>query len=226
LNARAPNGAPSFEVVNAGIPGYTTYQELEFLKIYGLDMQPDLVILGFVFNDVFYRYLHRPTEETLIGPEPAARLHRFNPYVFPQRLVARSYLAHELVDRGTVLWRRMLQRPIFSFDQRRDFYLAWKSYGWIHARALIAQMRDVLAERGIRLAVLVFPMGDQFNAQYRKLDEAHVLYPQRRIREICDDLAIPRLDLTETIDKNGGRILFRGRDHVHLNALGNAPGRR
>src|SRR5215831_13184093 len=31
----------SFEVINAGIPGYTTYQELEFLKIYGLYMEPD-----------------------------------------------------------------------------------------------------------------------------------------------------------------------------------------
>ncbi len=49
-----------FEIVNAGIPGYTTYQELEFLKIYGLEMNPDMVILGFVFNDVYYKYLHKP----------------------------------------------------------------------------------------------------------------------------------------------------------------------
>jgi hypothetical protein len=41
-----PNAVPglgkSIEVINAGIPGYTTYQELEFLKVYGLDMKPDL----------------------------------------------------------------------------------------------------------------------------------------------------------------------------------------
>jgi len=40
-------------VINAGIPGYTTYQELEFLKIHGLAMKPDIVVLGFVFNDVY-----------------------------------------------------------------------------------------------------------------------------------------------------------------------------
>ena len=60
----------NIEVINAGIPGYTTYQELEFLKVYGLDMQPDLVILGFVFNDVYHKYLHRPSKGKIIAPEP------------------------------------------------------------------------------------------------------------------------------------------------------------
>jgi lysophospholipase L1-like esterase len=219
LNARAQMGASWLEVINAGIPGYTTYQELEFLKIYGLDMEPDLVILGFVFNDVYYPYLHKPTDQTLIGPEPANRLYRFNPYVFPQRLFAGSYLAHDLVDGSIVLWRNIRRRPIFPFERRGDFYLAWKSYGWIHTWPLIAEMRDLLAKRGIPMVVLVFPVVDQVNDQYRQLDEKWVLYPQRRIREICDELAIPRLDLTEAIYRNGGPALFR--DYLHLNAKGN-----
>jgi hypothetical protein len=56
------------------VPGYTTYQELEFLKIYGLDMKPDLVILGFVFNDLFYPYLHRPTKHGLLSDDPESLL--------------------------------------------------------------------------------------------------------------------------------------------------------
>jgi hypothetical protein len=46
-------------VINAGMPGYTTYQELEFLKLYGLEMEPDLVVLGFVFNDVVANELEK-----------------------------------------------------------------------------------------------------------------------------------------------------------------------
>ena len=219
LNATAPAERPPLEVVNAGIPGYTTYQELEFLKIHGLDMQPDLVVLGFVFNDVYHPYLHRPTKDTVIGPEPATKLFRFNPYVYPQKLLASSYFAHEVADGATVFWNKLKGRPGFAFERRGDFYLAWKEYGWIHTKGLIGQMKARLAERGARLAVVVFPVSEQVDDQRSKPDDAYVLFPQRRIREICDDLQIPRLDLTEAIRRTGGPTLFS--DYLHLNGKGN-----
>ena len=219
LNSRFPNGPNSFEIINAGIPCYTTYQELEFLKIYGMDMKPDLVILGFVFNDLYYKYLHKPTKQNLLNSEPATYLYKFNPYAFPGVLFGRSYLAHIVVERSVVIWKRTLQRPIFPFERRGDFYLAWKSYGWVHARKLIGEMQALLTERDISIVVLVFPVSDQVNDQYRKIDEAYVLYPQGKIREICDAYAIPRLDMTESIHRNGGITLFR--DYAHLNAKGN-----
>jgi len=219
LNSRSPHGPTSVEVINAGVPGYTTYQELEFLKIYGLDMQPDLVILGFVFNDLYYKYLHKPTPKSLLGYEPTTRLYHFNPYAFPGILFARSYFAHDVVNRSKMLWQRIFKRPLFPFERRGDFYLAWKSYGWIRGQELIGEMQALLKGKGISFAVLVFPVSDQVNDQYRKLDEAYVLYPQSQIRKICDDAAIPRLDLTEVIYRNGGLALFQ--DYLHLNAKGN-----
>ena len=182
-------------------------------------MAPDLVILGFVFNDVYYKYYHRPTSHTMLGREPTAHLFHFNPDALPGSLFARSHLAHQLVSRGDVIWQRILGRPVFPFERRGDFYLAWKPYGWGHARALIGEMRTLLREKGVALVVLVFPMSDQVDEQYRTLDEAYVLYPQRQIRAICDDYEIPMLDLTEAIYREGGTTLFR--DHLHLNAQGN-----
>lgn len=219
LNSRFPNDPNSFEIINAGIPGYTTYQELEFLKIYGMDMKPDLVVLGFTLNDLYYKYLHRPTNQKLLNSEPTTRLYHFNPSSFPGVLFARSYLAHEVVNRSEAIWKRVLRCPIFPFERRGDFYLAWKSYGWNQARKLIGDMQALLTERAISLVVVVFPVSDQVNDRYRKLDEAYVLYPQGKIQEICDAYAIPRLDLTESLYRNGGITLFR--DYLHLNATGN-----
>ena len=219
LNAHALHGPRAFEVINAGIPGYTTYQELEFLKIYGLDMAPDLVILGFVFNDVYYKYYHKLTRQMILSRDPAAHLFHFNPDVFPGIFFARSHLAHQIAGRSELLWKRIRGRPVFPFEQRGDFYLAWKPYGWGHARSLIGEMRTLLQEKRVSLVVLVFPMIDQVNERYRKLDEAYVLYPQRQIRAICDDYGIPMLDLTESLYREGGITLFR--DHLHLNAQGN-----
>lgn len=206
-------------MINAGIPGYTTYQELEFLKIYGLEMAPDLVILGFVFNDVYYKYLHRPTNPELLGREPSTHLSHFNPDVFPGALFARSHLAHQLVRMGAVIWKQILGQPVFPFERRGDVHLAWKSYGWAHTRALLGEMRTMLREQGVALVVLVFPTVDQVDLQYRLLDEAYVLYPQRQIRAICEDHGIPLLDLTEALYQEGGTTLFR--DQLHLNAQGN-----
>jgi lysophospholipase L1-like esterase len=219
LNSRFPNGPNSFEIINAGVPGYTTYQELEFLKTYGVDMEPNLVVLGFVFNDLYYKYLHKPTHRGLLDREPSTHLYRFNPYTVPGIFFARSYLAHEVVGRSEVIWKRILRHPVFPFEQRMDFYLAWKEYGWIQAQKLIGEMHTLLAERGVSLIVLVFPVSNQVDDRYRKLAEAYVLYPQSKIRKICDNQAIPILDLTESISKHGGVTLFQ--DYLHLNAKGN-----
>ena len=110
-------------------------------------------------------------------------------------------------------------RPVFPFERRGDFYLAWKPYAWGRVRDLIGEMHTLLKKRGMSLVVLVFPMRDQVNDSYRRLDETYVLYPQRKIREICDDHGIPSLDVTETLYTQGGVTLFR--DHLHLNAAGN-----
>ena len=182
-------------------------------------MEPDLVVLGFVFNDVYYKYLHKPHSQKFLGREPSAHLHHFNPDSFPGMLLARSHLAHELASLGQVIWKRIVGRPVFSFERRGDFYLAWKPYGWKWVRDLLGEMHSLLQAKGISLVVLVFPVMDQVNESYRKADEAYVLYPQYRIREICDDYGIPILDLTETLYSNGGRTLFK--DYLHLNGEGN-----
>src|SRR5712692_639128 len=40
------------DTLNAGIPGYTNWQELMFLKKYGLKFEPDLVGVEFCLNDL------------------------------------------------------------------------------------------------------------------------------------------------------------------------------
>jgi lysophospholipase L1-like esterase len=219
LNRAPRHPATRVEVINAGIPGYTTYQELEFLKLYGLDMQPDLVVLGFVFNDLYYPYLHKPTASQMLDMEPSILLHRFDTRAFPGRLFARSYLAHEVVFTGRRgLWK-LTRHPYFRFERREDTYLAWTSYGWDMTTPLLREMRDLLARQGVKLSIVVFPVVDQVDDAYRALDLDHVLYPQRRIGAICSALAVPCLDLTESLHAAGGKGLYR--DYLHLNKKGN-----
>lgn len=206
-------------IINCGIPGYTTYQELEFLKIYDLDMQPDLVILAFAFNDVYYKYLHRPTEKKLLALEPKQQLHRFNTHSFPGVLFAKSYLAHRFFLKLEKSIKNIKGVPNLPFEHRLDQYLAWKDYGWNETNALIGEMQKLLNDRDIPMIIIIYPVIYQVDDNYLKIDKDYVLYPQKRIKNICVDYQIPFLDLTGPIYKRGGTDVFN--DHLHLNNKGN-----
>jgi hypothetical protein len=44
------------EVINSAVPGYSTFQQLRYLEVRGLDLKPDLIVLLFCLNDVVERY--------------------------------------------------------------------------------------------------------------------------------------------------------------------------
>ena len=44
------------EVINASVPGYSTFQQAAYLELHGDDLHPDLVVLQFCLNDVVERY--------------------------------------------------------------------------------------------------------------------------------------------------------------------------
>ncbi len=46
------------EVINAGVPGYTAYNELQYYLTEGRKLEPDIVVLGFCMNDAVNPRLH------------------------------------------------------------------------------------------------------------------------------------------------------------------------
>jgi hypothetical protein len=212
-------GAGDIEVINAGIPGFTTYQELEFLKLYGISMEPDLLVLGFVFNDVYYKYLHRPVADKMLGLDPSVKLNRFDKRGWLGFLFKDSYLAHEIAYSIERVQKKIAGHPFLGFERRDDFYLAWKEHGWDDTRNLIGEMRDFLAESGTEMIIVIFPVSEQFVPAVKALDEDLVFYPQNRMLEICDALAIACVDLADQISDHGGASLFD--DYLHLNGAGN-----
>ena len=51
LNERLGDRGIHFEVLNAGVRGYNTHQEMIHLQEIGLQFDPDLILVGFVLND-------------------------------------------------------------------------------------------------------------------------------------------------------------------------------
>jgi lysophospholipase L1-like esterase len=219
LNVAAGDEGPSFELINAGVPGYTTYQELEFLHLYGLNLEPDLVVLGFVFNDLHHPYLHRPIEGMTLVADPATHRNRFGTRWPPGRLIGRSYFAHELARVSQLAWRKARGTPDWPFLEQQDLYPAWLAHPWRRTRSQLRTMKRTLAERDIPLVVVLYPLQFQLDPALLAEDEGLLLRPRSRLLAICEALDLQVIDLTDPLTQRGGPALFE--DEVHLNRQGN-----
>ena len=52
MTAEARAQLSAAEVINAGVPGYTAYNELHFYQDHARPFTPDVVLVGFCMNDV------------------------------------------------------------------------------------------------------------------------------------------------------------------------------
>ncbi len=208
------------EVLNAGTRGYTNYQELIWLEKYGLALEPDLVGVSFILNDL-HHILHRFRVENgeIVGQEytfadeavegvgsPLYRLARKSRFLVWLR--GRLGIFDDLIDLYT--------QEGFSFDYRPDFNTAWQEEPWREVDAQLAQMAALGRERGFRVFVVVFPFGEQLRPDYLARDRAYVTSPQRRLAEICAKHSIALLDLFDALDPAADLI----EDQIHLTARG------
>jgi hypothetical protein len=186
-------------------------------------------VIGIVLNDVYYKYLHRPTESRFLDAEPAARLNRFNPNDFPGAIFAKSYLAHDLVFVAQLFWKKLFVAqllwkklngyPVFYFERQVDAHLAWKDYGWEKTSELLGEMQQMVSDSGAEFEAIIFPTIYQSNEGYRRLDEEYIMYPIESAKQILEEREIPYLDLSEAVYAQGGVELFK--DWVHCNVEGN-----
>jgi lysophospholipase L1-like esterase len=208
---------PPTEWINAGVPGYTNYQELVFLKKFGLPMQPDLVGVVFCLNDV-HRFLYDvgvANGRAYWGGVPAEAANSTNGWAL--RFARRSLFLQWLKSKTTVVEAAvdMYERGGYDFDYRPDFSTAWQDSQWTMIHDQMSEMTDLANQQGFGLFLVVVPFAEQYRKDYLARDANHVLKPQRILSTITGTLGIPYLDLYPYLDKS-----FFVSDLIHLNELG------
>jgi len=214
-----PRGDASLQILNGSVRGYTNYQELLFLKKYGLDLEPDLVGIGFVLNDL-HRILHTFKMENgrIVG-----ETYDFSPEAVDS---VGSPLFHLARRSHFLVWlRRTLDPAIgsvqykvakgFSFDYRPDMNTAWKDGPWADLKTQLLEMQALGKAHQFGLFMVIFPFADQYRSDYLAADREYVLKPQRRAAATCSELLIPCLDLFDALNP----AMFLG-DGIHLTAGG------
>ncbi|HEX7069465.1 MAG TPA: GDSL-type esterase/lipase family protein [Rhodothermales bacterium] len=218
LNERP--GPSRVDVLNAGVRGYTNYQEIVYLKKFGLPLHPDVVGVGFVLNDL-HRILHRfeMRDGKIVGDyvvtDSVASLtgNQLFQIIRPSRFLMRVRRRVRVLDAAFGL----RASSGYTFEFRGDLSPAWKADSWIAIQNQLAQFARLSREHGFRPFLVAFPIAEQYRADYLARDSAYVLFPQRRLREICNGLNIPYLDLYPLLDAvdfedDGLHLTRRGRE--------------
>lgn len=205
------------EVINASIPGYTTYQERILLQRDLLVFKPDLVILQYCLNDN-HRFLHELDESSHWLLTAEARRALLPP---GDGLLARAQRSSYAV----IYLRKQLfaiasgGSSVFTWKTNGAFGAAWLDHTWPDLEEQLRMIRDSLNEIGSRFAVVAVPYEPQLNQAALDADAEYTTKPQRKLKEACERLNVPLLDLYPAFLENRDRRLF-STDGIHLRPLG------
>ncbi len=148
-----PDGA-RYQVINAGIPGYTSYHGLLYLRERGLALHPSILILGYGFNDATAA---GDVEEQLAGERRLLPLMLLDDFLFQHSRV------YGFVRRHSVAARRDPRQRVdpTRFAQHLEEMVTLARADGVHTMALSfsatqrGPYRDALASVATRLAVPV-----------------------------------------------------------------------
>ena len=214
LNSRRPG---RYEVINAGVPAYDTWQEVDYLKQYGWQFMPKLVVIGFYANDVAPRPANIPQLIDSSGFPRKPGLTGLMSYRFIH-LLKRSRLLLLLRDR----FNRLMNRLSPSAEYQRQSSLlngttdAFLQRGWKEIDRSFAELSNLSKKHGFDVLVATFPMAEQVVHHYPKAG-----YPSKVI-EIADKHRLRAIDLSPVFAKNFrgfGSLFIEWDGHPNANAF-------
>jgi hypothetical protein len=195
LNAQNTPGV-KYEVLNTGIEGYNTRDEIITLEHRWLKLQPDLVLITFYLNDAYadFTFLNRG-EAQGVGAEKPKNLAQYS-YVF-------DYAQHALhVRRESRRIKEFYQRQFFS---KADEFLdnpGATDVDWTHSKRALERAVALSKQHNFKLALVIFPELYSLNEQY-PFKAIH-----RHVERTCKELGIPCYDLLQAFNGHRDKDLW------------------
>ncbi len=135
-----------YEVLNMGVEGYNSIQELERLRITGLKYRPDLVIVYYCMNDPDY-------------PEYYFAKNRLNRYSMLARYVQYRY-------KKFLVKRDRKRKGVRSLEE--NFRYLYNSSSWDYTKEALLKMGDLSQSAGVPMVLLIAPEMSEAVKNYRE----------------------------------------------------------
>ena len=188
LNSR---GTERYEVINAGVGAYDTWQEVSFLKTEGLQFNPNIVVLGLYANDIVPKPRSIGNSMAGCGTMGQSEFQKF----IPDELVyflKRSRLLLVLKDRVGKFANLVL--PSAQVLHQQSLLEGNPSdmveQGWGEVESSLVELVKLEEAHDFTALLIIFPIAEQLLHEY-----PNAQYPAR-LKAIADKLQIPYIDLT------------------------------
>jgi lysophospholipase L1-like esterase len=202
------------ESINAGVGGYSPWQEYAYLIHEGIKYDPDLIVVSFVLNDVTAKFGLIRFGGTSVGFElqntVSAKFVKF----FKGRSIA--FFGRQILARlrfGTDLQRGAQRQENLGvedlvFDSDRPFV----RNAWDSTLRDLGSIFSYARTKGIPAVLVVFPYTFQF------ADPERLSTPQRVLSRYASEIGVPVVDLlpllADAAERSTPHELFLDEDHL------------
>jgi lysophospholipase L1-like esterase len=208
------------ETINAGVAGYSPWQEYIYFSTEGIKYEPDLVVLPFVMNDVtekfgLIRFGGKGEGEQL--RMTASRIidkffRRSNIIYFAKKITARIRFGSN-IQQGAQQEETLNIYALAHHPDRQDVKEAWKI-----TLQNLGKIFDFAKDRDIPVILVVFPVTFQFD------DVKNLSTPQKILSKYAFDNKVQTVDLLqilyEKMEKEGTKPEDYFLDRGHLSTAG------
>lgn len=212
-----------FEVINGSVTGYNTFQERKFLEDYLIKLNPDLIILNFVLNDISGDFhvandIFRAVVPFAAGAYSPADLNRFKKgyYLHYEKLFILRLLHYKLpalFGYKTPLFDKQYgnfaEGTIFFYKEGRYPQKVYAN-AFEKVKEEILKIRDLSRKNNAELIILIYPVEIQ-------TQEKNLRKPQEILRSFCLENSLRCLDLLPLMERQKEKVFL---DLGHPNVFG------
>ncbi|MDD4980529.1 MAG: hypothetical protein PHC54_04560 [Candidatus Omnitrophica bacterium] len=167
-----------YEVLNFGVEGYSTFQELEMFKTKGIKYNPDLVILNYVLND----------------PEPGE--YYFNKTFLMRHSALVRYFTYRFKKALIIRERKRLN---IRTEVDNYYYYHQPKY-FIPLKNAILEMADMVQQNGQKLVIVIFPTS---SIAVKDFKENYPYWPLHKLVKSIGSGNIIFIDLIDEFNRLG-----------------------
>jgi hypothetical protein len=201
LNQREGNH-PRFEIIKAGIPRFFPESERLLLEHYGLKYNPDLILVGFLPNDI---------ADTFVGID-SITVSEDGGYLLPKEIgkIGKWLYFHSHLS------RIILRKYIILKERRFRFSEIYKSDGfhekdWLRVESEYKKMIEIARRSHAQITFIHIPQG---------IGDDSLSYPSLRLSKFSSEQGVPFIDVLPAMEEASKHEILYWENDGHCNSAG------